>query len=69
MNFQVKQIKSTTYVVIDFTTITLNMTLIVYMNIKYLKFQSFEVIQYHHKKMIQKIMFGLFPLFLHAKLY
>ncbi len=30
------------------------------MNIKYLKYQSFKVMQYDHKKMIQKIMLNLF---------
>ncbi len=56
----VHQIKSTMFVIVDFTTITFNITPIVFMNIKYLKYQSFKVMQYDHKKMIQKIMLNLF---------
>jgi hypothetical protein len=48
------------FVIVDFTTITFNITPIVFMNIKYLKYQSFKVMQYDHKKMIQKIMLNLF---------
>ncbi len=56
--------------------ITLNITPIVYMNIKYLKYQFFKVIQYHHKKNYPKnyvqtisILFSSWRTFVDIKIY
>jgi hypothetical protein len=43
--------------------IIFNKKFILYMNTTYLKYQSFKITQYHHKKMIQKIMLEQFPLY------
>jgi hypothetical protein len=49
--------KSTTLIVMSFTTNTPNLKPLAFMNIKYQKYQIYKVIQYHHKRTTYKTMF------------
>ncbi len=60
MNFPTNQIKLTIFVVIIFTRITFTIIRMVSMNMKYLKYQPFKVMQFHHKKTNLKIVLDEF---------